>query len=322
MGRVIKGWANRSPTQETTMHLLKFTTHATLLLAVLLTGCSSATPPSVPQVTDKTVVLAPTAFTVPAGKEVYMCQDFANPFGGQDADVDAVVSEAGPGIHHILAFYLPGATDAPLTTCSGLLSGPVPYGTQNQHDTLTFPPGVALKMPAANGFRLQMHYLNATAAPIVAQPSITFHLAAAGTVTQHAGLMVTPDLDINVAPHSSATVFDDCTIPQAMTIGRVEGHAHQHLTDFAATLAGQNIYSSTVWSEPEPKDFPGAGLAFKVGDLLHFACSYSNMSGVPVTFGPSAQTDEMCVLSATYWPVIDESNDGTITAKGCVPGQN
>lgn len=304
------------------MHLPKTLARAAVALAVLLTGCSSPTPSPEPPSPDKTAVLTPTPFQVPPGEELYKCQDFANPFGGQDADVDAVVSEAGPGIHHILAFYLDGATDGSLVDCSGLLSGPVPYGTQTQHDTLSFPPGVALKMPGATGFRLQMHYLNVTAAPIAAQPSITFHLAGAGTVQQHAGLMVTPDLDINVAPHSSATAFDDCILPQGMTIGRVEGHAHQHLTNFAATLAGQSVYSSTVWSEPVPKDFPGAGLAFKAGDALHFACSYTNMTGTAVTFGPSAQTDEMCVLSATYWPVVDETNDGTITASNCTPGQN
>src|SRR4029077_7731724 len=51
------------------------------------------------------------SFAVRAGQEVFMCQDFANPFQGEQADVKAYELHMTQGSHHMLAFYKVGATD-------------------------------------------------------------------------------------------------------------------------------------------------------------------------------------------------------------------
>src|SRR5262245_43511942 len=58
-----------------------------------------------------TVTLSMTPFVVPSGGEVYKCQNFANPFVGQDANVTKFESHMTPGSHHLLLFYRPAATD-------------------------------------------------------------------------------------------------------------------------------------------------------------------------------------------------------------------
>ena len=45
---------------------------------------------------------------------------------------------------------------------------------------------------------------------------------------------------------------------------------------------------------------PGAPLT--PGAPLHFACTFVNTSPETLTFGESAESDEMCILGMTYYP--------------------
>ena len=73
------------------------------------------------------------SFDVGPGEEVYKCQNFANPFG-EDVEVSAFESHMTGGSHHLLLFYKNGASDGPLTDCSGLEFDATPYGTQLPDD--------------------------------------------------------------------------------------------------------------------------------------------------------------------------------------------
>src|SRR5207253_289942 len=55
--------------------------------------------------TNDIVTLRSETFKVPAGGEVFVCQDFGNPFGGMDTDVQEFESHMSPGSHHLLLFY-------------------------------------------------------------------------------------------------------------------------------------------------------------------------------------------------------------------------
>ena len=54
------------------------------------------------------------SFEVPANKEVFMCQDFDNPFGGVDVAIGQSESDMTTGSHHLHVFY--GADNPPSTT--------------------------------------------------------------------------------------------------------------------------------------------------------------------------------------------------------------
>ncbi len=79
---------------------------------------------------DQTPHLEMDSFVVPAGGEVYKCQNFANPFGGANAEVTKFESHMTPGSHHLLLFYKKNPTDGPLEDCSGLEFAATPYSTQ------------------------------------------------------------------------------------------------------------------------------------------------------------------------------------------------
>lgn len=254
----------------------------------------------------ETVTFEMDAFTVPPGGEVYKCQNFANPFAGKNAEVSRFESHMTPGSHHLLLFYKDNATNGPLTDCSGLEFHATPYSTQLPDDSVAFPDGVAALIKPENGIRLQSHYLNTTGEDLTAHVKVTLHLAPDGTVTQHAGVLFVVHQDIDVPPASTATMKHDCTIPFDMNLVKAGSHMHKHGTHFTSTIGGETIFETTTWDEPDPALFdpakPVKGLA-----PLKFECTFVNNSAETLTFGESAENNEMCIFVASYYPVPDDN---------------
>jgi hypothetical protein len=252
------------------------------------------------------VTLALDSFVVPGGGEVYKCQNFANPFGGRDAEVSEFESHMTTGSHHLILFYKPDVTqDGPLEDCSGLEFEATPYLSQQPDDSLSFPAGVAALVPKGMGLRLQAHYLN-TGATVTAHVTVTLHEAAPGSVTDHAGVLFVNEPNIHIPPEQTGVVSHQCHLPFDMKLTRVMSHMHRHGIKFESTIAGSTLFDTTQWREPKPASFSPARQV-KGGDLLSFACTFANDMAQTLTFGESAATNEMCALVASFYPLPDAS---------------
>ena len=76
----------------------------------------------------------------------------------------------------------------------------------------------------------------------------------------------------------------------------------QHGTQFVArTRDGQLVYETNEWADPEPWKFDPA-LLIPQGGGIDIHCEYKNDSSNYLSFGESAATNEMCILSGTYYP--------------------
>lgn len=263
-------------------------------------GGSTSTGTETGSQTGETVTIEMDSFDIPSGAEVYKCQNFANPFGG-DADVSGFESHMTKGSHHLLLFYTDGASNGALEDCSGLEFAATPYSTQLPDDAVTFPAGVAAAIPSSKGLRLQSHYLNTSADTVTAHVKMTFHLAAPGTVKEHAGVLFVVQTEIYVEPNSTKEITYDCNIPKDMKVLKTASHMHKHGTKFASTVAGAPFYNTETWDEPEPALFDPP-MALKAGDPLHFGCTFVNASPDTLTFGESAASNEMCILVASFYP--------------------
>lgn len=249
----------------------------------------------------QTVTIELDSFEVGPGEEVYKCQNFANPFGGADVEVSAFESHMTGGSHHLLLFYKDGAEDGPLTNCSGLEFAATPYGSQLPDDSLTFPAGVAAAIPSTTGIRLQSHYLNVTGETITAHVAVTFHLAEPGTVTDLAGVLFMVQPEISIPPMSTTTISYDCNVPLDMHVMKASSHMHKHGVKFRSTVAGETLYDTDDWDEPPPALF-APPRELKAGQPLHFECTFQNDSTETLTFGESAMSNEMCILTASFYP--------------------
>ncbi len=258
-----------------------------------------------------TLTLTMDSFTVPPGAEIYRCQNYANPFGGAVAEVSAFESHMTGGSHHLLLFYQDGAVDSPVEECGGLEFAATPYSTQLPDDSLQFPAGVAAQITANTGFRLQSHYLNTSDKPIDAHVEVTFHLAKPETVKAHAGVLFVVQPKFKILPNSTQVVNHTCTLPYDMNLIKAGSHMHKHGTHFDATIGAQKVFETTTWDEPEPAFFKPA-MAVKGGEQLDFNCTFVNTSANTLTFGESADTNEMCIFVSSFYPVPA----GTVTV-GC-----
>src|ERR1019366_679321 len=186
------------------------------------------------------VTLVSDVFTVPAGKEVYKCQDFANPFHGQQVDVIKHASHMAKGSHHVLLFFKTGATDDAVSDCSGLEAYPFQYVAQSPDFSMTYPPGVGATIPTSIGFRMNMHYLNTGATPIQGQDRITMSVARSGVVTMHAGTIFYQQISIQIpATGQPYTATASCNVAQDVNLLSADSHMHKRATAFVATASGQ-----------------------------------------------------------------------------------
>ncbi len=265
---------------------------------------------------DDTVSLTLGPFTVPAGKEVYKCQTFANPFGGRDTDIKTYEEHMTHGSHHMFLFFIPNAADGPMEDCpnGGLEFHPYPFTSQYPDLALTFPDSVGSMVPGNTGFMLNAHFLNIGAQDFQATLTVTLHVAKPGTVTQHAGVVFMNDVGIKITPSTAPqTVSATCTLPQDMVVLGSGSHMHMRATQFVATAGSQTLYTTNSWNNPVP-DLYSPPLHLANGTNVTFSCTYVNDTGQPLTFGESAQTNVMCIYTMAYYPVADPQNP-TITCQ-------
>jgi hypothetical protein len=257
-------------------------------------GSVSVAPGS--QVTIETDV-----FEVGPGEEVFMCQNFKNPFGAS-VDLEKIVSVMNPGSHHLAVFMTSGG-DMPLHSCSGLeFSSPIHTAQRPEHST-NFPEGVGRHLDFLSDLRINMHYFNPTIDTITGRARVTFVVGRSGLVP--AGSVFFNNMGVTVPPHEIGTAQQTCAVSQDIKLLETISHMHQHATHFIAkTNDGTVVYETTEWDEPQPLGF-SPPLELKAGTQITVTCTYDNRSDQTLTFGESAEFNEMCILGGTYFPAPD-----------------
>jgi len=74
----------------------------------------------------------------------------------------------------------------------------------------------------------------------------------------------------------------------------------------AATLG--TLYQENDWDEPHPRTYPfNPPATLHAGTHITFSCDFSNPTSATITFGQSAEKNEMCILHGMYWPRMTSS---------------
>lgn len=250
------------------------------------------------------VAITTDAFVVGAGEETYRCQSFSNPFG-KDVEIQRTESYMTPGSHHMFAFYAPGASDGAVTECSGLEFDRSLHTSQRPYNQFAYPPGVAARLLAGEGIRINAHYLNTSSSELTAKVTTVLYLAKPGSVQHFSSHIFYNNLAIFVPPSSPGTAQKTCTLPKDIQLFAVTSHMHQYGKHFVAkTGSGADVFETFTWDDPEFRIFDPP-LAIAGGESVTFSCEYENPTSSPLTFGESAKTNEMCILSGRYFPATD-----------------
>jgi hypothetical protein len=241
-----------------------------------------------------------------------------------------------PGSHHMILLQSSNL-DQPegWTPCDTSFIGAI-GGTQ--HTSEDFPPGdrvaeedVGLARPIEAGqpLDIQLHFFNATDAPILRETWVNFYYKDESEVTEPLG-PIGGFASVNVAPHTSTVTGGTCAADYAVTADATSavrvvslfGHAHwhnkrfvvyRHATDGSESVvydsydgaeAPTYVYNSVIQNPvPNPEaNRSGAEsgvLLLERDESLRFECDITNDLNVSLVSTNEAFTGEMCILFGT-----------------------
>jgi hypothetical protein len=251
------------------------------------------------------VTLEMDPFVVLAGREAFMCQTFANPFGADDVYLREFESHVTPGSHHVILNYVEPAfaRDGGLAPCTGPETPAGPFTTQSADDVYTYPDGIAARLPGRAGLRLISHYFNASGSQLTANVRVTLRTARPEAVAKVAFLQAMSNVAIDVPPRETRTFQGGMQVAQGRQwdLLWLLPHMHSHGVAFRVTTgtgAGEMLFETDRWDVPAYEFDPPFRL--NAGDSLNYACTFFNDTDVPLTFGESAASNEMCSLIFQY----------------------
>lgn len=268
--------------------------------AALDTGSESGIPGTVIGPKDGQVTIQTTPRTILPGEEAFLCQTFSNPFG---ETVGVIRSHSTiVGSHHMFVFFDPIGGDGPLEECSGLEYTKTLHAAQTPDQVTSYPPGVGVQVTTATGLRVLTHYLNTTPAAIEATVSVTFDFVPLDQIELHAGPLFFNNFSISVPPQGPGQASQTCEVPHDIHVTDLVSHMHRQGVHFVATTdTGEVLYEGAEWDEPTPAKYDPP-LFLPKGTQITYTCDYENPTSQWLDFGESASTNEMCILSGTYYP--------------------
>ncbi len=262
-------------------------------------------PPVEPAFQTATISFTPTQ--VAPGGEIFKCQNFENPFGFTDVEILRSESFMTTGSHHMFVFYQDNSFNGGVEDCSGLEFGQTIHSAARPQQINDYPDGVGRRIVGSQGLRVLVHYLNTTPTTQTMEINVTFDYVPPGSITGVAGSVFANQPFINVPPRSPGSAGGSCGVPMDVFLLGGVSHMHQYGTHFIAnTNTGVELYQGTEWNEPTPRAFDPP-LFLGAGTRIDYSCQYNNHSAQTLTFGDSAQFNEMCIFAGTYYT---EGGDG------------
>jgi hypothetical protein len=268
-----------------------------------------------------TVLVKMDDFSVAPNTEVFMCQDFPNPFGGADVAVGRSESTMTTGSHHLHVYY---GMDSPASLTAAPCSNPNEFRPMIHlatvpHQISDYGAGTAATLKGSVGLRFMAHYVNVGAEAITGSVVLKLTKVDPTTITRWVGQLHFNRVQMSLSPGSTQDVATTCTIPSTFgPIGLLNAvsHMHKHATHFVATTSsGVSLLDTTDWDEAPPVDY-ATPIMLNPGDAITWTCTYQNDTDQTITYGDSAIKNEMCIYIARFFssPSGDDLECETPTA--------
>ena len=306
---------------------------ALLGLSIAALGCSDAssdgkegsTPEAFLPVPEQTqgFQAAPEPFEVQPGEEVYYCYRIPLEQVGQ---ISKITGRFGVGAHHALIStiekeYTPGqgpcsASDfgwnvglqeAMRHNLRFITAAQTPY-SEDPRMELALEEGMAFEFKPGTTLLLQLHWLNTSTEPQLAQTAFNFHYAPQEVQTQ-VNAFFFYHTNFNLPPTQKTEVAARCSFPETNIIAMVS-HMHSRGKRFTTHRyqggLGEQVYEETSWEDPTVRTWPSqAPLRLDAGESLEYRCFFGNPTQAAIGEGDGAD-EEMCMLVGLY-----EGGNGT-----------
>jgi hypothetical protein len=221
-------------------------------------------------------------------------------------------SKMSLGSHHMIVYALAsgGEPDGTLEEDCNVLGGAgvsgLPawsYSAQTPEADFVMPEGVGIKLGANQKIVIEMHYLNATTAPLDAHVELTGEYFAEGEEFTPAAAYITYDSTISIPAGvgQEGTGGGSCALPDDAQFFALSTHAHRRAVLTRVTDGEDMVFESDNWDHPGVVQWD-TGEFYAFGGNLDYHCDFVNDRGQTTTDGPSAETDEMCMAVGYFFP--------------------
>jgi hypothetical protein len=250
--------------------------------------------------------------TIEAGQEITYCY-YTTLNVPRNMGIKTWSSTMTTGSHHLILYFqdhdkADGTIDQ---SCGGVGSGGISnlpvwmYAASQPVATKNLPTGIGMPVSPGQKAYVQMHYLNTGDSPIEAHVTIDAEAYPATESFTPAAAFVTYNTEINIAPMSTGYVQGSCSVPAGTKFFEMSTHAHKRATLTRVTDGSSMVFESTNWAEPGGRLWSGEPFYEFSSNQLTYRCEYDNRtgptSGMTVTEGSSAATDEMCMAVGYYF---------------------
>lgn len=283
----------------------------TLMAAVALAACGTSGGDS------NVLEIKTKAITIDPGKEVLYCYYLHTP-NEKPALVTKWTSHLGQGGHHAIVFVNPSGmqpADNTYEANCGLVGTSEPiwtYATQTQDDEWDLPADDGNGKPIAQliaphtAIYIQLHLLNATDAPLSVSLDIKGEEIPANTDYTQTAAYVSYNNSFSIPPHAmNYTVQAGCPVPPGAKFVSLTTHAHKQSIQNQVLDGTNTIYQSTDWEHPINKFWSSSPFYTFTDPNLTYSCTYNNTgdnANNTIYQGPSALTNEMCMVAGFYFP--------------------
>jgi hypothetical protein len=177
---------------------------------------------------------------------------------------------------------------------------------------LRLPEGVAYELEAGQMVRLELHFVNVSAAPQMAEATTTFRAVAEDGINFRADVAFLGPIGLpTIEPNGDTTYGPEFVrLPGGLenaSFFAITGHQHKLGTNVFVELVDsdrnpvQAVYdvANFAWDEPETVTYD---TVFRVptGGGFNLTCNWTNATDAPVFFGTSVN-DEMCFFWAYHY---------------------
>ncbi|WP_437668735.1 hypothetical protein [Sorangium sp. So ce131] len=224
----------------------------------------------------------------------------------EDTYVKAFRALAPPGTHHTLLLRSNGGSPDGQSACGATLGADMLHASGVGTDDLTFPEGVAVKIPRGTQLMLNLHLFNTNPSTLEGVSGTLVQQVPESAVEQVAELVLAGTFDISIPPNGSQTVEGTCRFPGDSTISAVWPHMHMRGTHMKVTYegaSGSKVLHDGPFAFGDQKNYPLSPVKVAAGEAIRVECTYENPTPHPIGFGDSS-TSEMCFAGLYRYPAL------------------
>ncbi len=253
-------------------------------------------------------------------REIFLYQRVGN---ASDVFVNRIQTKMRFGSHHLLAYTFRPETPSigipqlnvvrdirnPNGSMNVLNMIPMAYhvflaGSMTPTSDYTFPPGVALRIPANAALDLNAHYANSLATSTIGEAYMNLHTTSQSQVTREAKTLDMANTSFSLAPRQRTTIVKSFTVSATTTVFMLTSHMHKRGEKFVIRIKGgarngEVVYTNTEWEHPLMQNY-SAPIVLQPGEGLTSEITYNNETDRVITFGLTSE-DEMGIIFGYYY---------------------